>query len=181
MNACSLKAPERLYGHDGFFLPHLMVSRFSLPCASTLQPPQVCECWGCRPGGGSKKETLRMRQEVKLKGIFKVLVLVFATLFGSTLLLAQQNVGKILGSVHDPSGATIPGARITVQHLASGQKWETVATGAGEYVFSALQIGEYSLRAGAAGFKTVERPSVRVVSGVTLSVDFNLEVGATTQ
>ena len=117
--------------------------------------------------------------------LIKVLVLSLLGLviFGGTedQILAQENVGKIVGTIRDASGSVVPDAQVTAQHLASGKKWETVTSKRGDFTFPALQIGEYSLRTTATGFKTAERPSVRIFSGVTLTVNFELVVGEITE
>jgi carboxypeptidase family protein/TonB-dependent receptor-like protein len=117
--------------------------------------------------------------------LIKVLVLSLLGLviFGGTedQILAQENVGKIVGTIRDASGSVVPDAQVTAQHLASGKKWETVTSKTGDFTFPALQIGEYSLRTTATGFKTAERPSVRIFSGVTLTVNFELVVGEITE
>jgi len=95
--------------------------------------------------------------------------------------LAQESVGKIIGVVRDPSGAAVPGTKITATHLATGESESTVSTSSGDYAFPALPIGEYSVRALISGFKTSERLKVRIVSGVTVNVDFSLEIGSISQ
>src|SRR5438132_6193642 len=122
-----------------------------------------------------------MQSPLKLKTALRTSLLLFAIVYGRNDLFAQENVGKILGTVWDPAGSAVPGAKVTALHLASGRRFETVSTGTGDFVLPALQIGEYSLRASAPGFKTAERSSVKVFSGVSLGVDFHLVVGEVTQ
>src|SRR5437867_2072689 len=117
----------------------------------------------------------------KARRLLTLTLFAFLTVHGGNELLGQENVGKIVGSVLDPSGAALPGAEITATHLASGQQLKAVSTVTGDYVLPVLPIGEYSLRASASGFKTVERPSVRIVAGVTVSLNFTLEIGQVTE
>jgi hypothetical protein len=51
---------------------------------------------------------------------------------------AQIDTGSITGIVHDPSGAVIPGAKITLTNDATSVHLATVSTSTGNYVFSGL-------------------------------------------
>ena len=72
-------------------------------------------------------------------------------------LLAQYSAARLQGTVKDASGAVIPGAKITVQMIATEATLRTESNGAGLYVFPALQPGKYRL--------TVEAPSMEKWQG----------------
>jgi len=110
------------------------------------------------------------------------LPLAFSLLIGGSMLdlHAQQKLGKIRGAVLDPSGAAVPNAAIVARHIATGTETEIKSSSSGDYLFPALEIGEYTLRAALQGFKTAERTGLRVVSGESLSVDIQLTVGELT-
>jgi len=121
---------------------------------------------------------MKLRCKELLCALFGFLLLQF----GAHLeVLAQQNVGRIVGTVRDPSGAVVPRVQVVAQHGASGATTEVTTDAAGVYFLQALRIGEYALKASISGFKTIERTGVRVVSSETLTVDFELEVGEITQ
>lgn len=103
------------------------------------------------------------------------------TLLAGLGLYAQQNVGSIKGTVKDPTGATIPGAAVIVRHEATGVERKTVTNEAGVYAFPQLDIGPYTLTVSAAGFKTTERPGIRLISGAALTFDIELALGQMTQ
>ena len=42
-------------------------------------------------------------------------------LMGASMAFAQQSTGTILGTVKDPSGQVVPGAKLTAQNLETGQ------------------------------------------------------------
>src|SRR5258706_6263530 len=92
-------------------------------------------------------------------------------------LQAQLKTGKIRGTVLDPSGAAVPNAAVVVRHVATGVETEIKSSSTGDYLFPALEIGDYTLKASLQGFKTAERTGLRVVSGESLSVDIQLTVG----
>ncbi len=102
-----------------------------------------------------------------------------ATLFLCASLVQAQSggTGAITGTVTDPSGKTVPGATVTATSLGTGQS-RTATTGSdGNYKFSLLTPGNYSVKFSAAGFKTSEIPSVTVNTTETSTVDQSLEVG----
>lgn len=98
-----------------------------------------------------------------------------------TTLQAQTNVGKILGVVRDPSGAAVPKATVTARLVSTGVTINRETNEAGAYVFPALPIGEYTLAVHSTGFKTSEHPAVHVVASEAVTIDFQLELGATTE
>ena len=108
-----------------------------------------------------------------------VLVVSLVTIFG-TGLYAQENVGHIRGTVSDATGAVIPDVTVTLEHEATGVVKEVATNSAGAYAFIRLPLGEYSVRTRAEGFKSGER-LLRIVSFVTQTVDFALEIGDVTE
>src|SRR5438067_10361414 len=105
--------------------------------------------------------------------------LLAALSFGSAW--AQVSTGTIVGVVEDTSGAVVPNAQVTLRQTATGETRQTVTTGRGEFNLPFLQVGAYTVTAGANGFKT------KALTGITLQVDqtiklrITLEVGAATE
>jgi len=98
------------------------------------------------------------------------------------VLLAQTTVsqGSIQGTITDPSGAVVGGAKITITHKATAQVISTTSTSSGTYNSGGLIPGDYVLRAEAKGFRTAEQGFV-VQVGVTSSGNIKLEVGEASQ
>jgi hypothetical protein len=82
--------------------------------------------------------------------------------------------------VLDPSGLPAD-AGLELVDAATGLARTTRSNELGEYVFSNLLPGEYSLRAHAPGFKTYERRRLRVGTQIFLTVDVALEIGSVTE
>jgi Carboxypeptidase regulatory-like domain len=112
----------------------------------------------------------------RLIPIFIVAVLV---LWMAAQLSAQSTVatGNIQGALTDPSGAVVAAAKITITNKDTGQVLHVTTSSAGTYNSGALVPGDYSVRAEATGFKTVEE-GVVVKVGVVSGVNLSLEVGA---
>ncbi len=88
--------------------------------------------------------------------------------------LAQES-GVILGVVKDPSGGTVPNAKVTVTNVDTSAS-RTVTTGDdGAYRVPALQPGHYSVKVEAQGFRT------EIITGLTLNVAEELPSNVTVQ
>src|SRR5690349_8924392 len=78
-----------------------------------------------------------------------------AVLFFLTLsaLFSQGTSSRVVGTVVDASGATVPGASVTLTNEGSQVAFTTKTTSAGTYVFDAVQVGSYTVEVTANGFK----------------------------
>ncbi len=93
------------------------------------------------------------------------------------LALAQVNTSSISGTVTDPSSALVAGATVTLTNDDTGVKLTTATTAAGQYLFTPLQRGRYSIEVTSAGFKKTERAGLELRVGDKLGVDIALQVG----
>lgn len=92
-----------------------------------------------------------------------------------------QDQAAILGTVADPTGAVIPGAKVTVSNAQKGFTRETTSNTQGEYSIPRAPIGDYEIKAEAAGFQKLLRTGINLTVGQTLRVDLQLTVGEVTQ
>jgi hypothetical protein len=90
---------------------------------------------------------------------------------------AQQDMGSVTGTVHDGSGAVLPGVRVTVTELATGVSTETTTNAEGLYTLPALKIGRYRVTAELPAFKRAVVDSVQVSAQSRVRVDLRLELG----
>ncbi len=93
------------------------------------------------------------------------------------ILLAQGERGTLDGTVTDPSGAVIPGARVAVLNVATGVETTAETTEAGVYRLPYLPPGTYRITVSAPGFRSAVRENVVLRVAQTLTVDFTLELG----
>lgn len=93
----------------------------------------------------------------------------------------QATFGNIIGTVTDPTGAEIPGVKVTAQNTATGVS-ATVATNAsGNYVAPHLLPGAYTLTFSKAGFQSYVQKNVTVAVGTSTNVNAEMKIGAVTQ
>lgn len=96
-------------------------------------------------------------------------------------IFAQSDRGVITGTVSDASGAVVPGAQVTVTHVATNTSRKTTTTSSGDFTVPSLPVGVYQVRIENQGFKTAVRDNVVLTAGGTARVDSKLEVGAAQQ
>jgi hypothetical protein len=84
--------------------------------------------------------------------------------------------GDISGTVTDPHGAVVVGAKITVKNLSTGAIREGTSNGEGQFSIAQLEIGSYEVSVEKGGFKTHKETTV-VRSGENSRLTAGLEVG----
>ena len=94
---------------------------------------------------------------------------------------AQVLFGSLVGSVTDSSGAAVPGATVTVTQAETQLTRAATTDSSGTYTLSTLVAGTYEVKISARGFKTFDKPGVKISINTVERVDATLEVGQITQ
>ena len=81
----------------------------------------------------------------------------FVCLLIAALAATGQTLGDLSGEVRDPSGAVVPGVRMTLTNVATNASRQVETNEAGLYSFPAVQPGVYTLRAERQGFRAFVR------------------------
>ena len=95
--------------------------------------------------------------------------------------VAQNFRGGIVGSVTDPTGATVPGAQVVAVATSTNTTYKSVTSSAGEFSFSDLPLGDYTVTVSASGFAAANIKNVPVTAGVTYSLPVKVSVQSTAQ
>jgi Carboxypeptidase regulatory-like domain/TonB dependent receptor len=119
---------------------------------------------------GYREEILRMWRRWTVLAVLGVLAPAFAS--------AQVTTGDVLGTVTDQTGAAIPGAKVTLSNLGTGVTQTVQSNGVGDYIFTLLQPGSYSVQIEAPTFKKVVYANVPLAAGDRLREDGKMETGA---
>jgi hypothetical protein len=106
-----------------------------------------------------------------------LVVLIFVFLRGSAL-IGQAGGGSVVGTIHDPSGAAVPKAEITLTNTDTGASLTTRTSSEGRYVFPLVQVDTYSVTVTVPGFETVEQRNIIVGLNKTVEVSEVLKVGS---
>ena len=111
----------------------------------------------------------------------RVLSLLAALLFLSGLAFPTasfaQTTADIVGRVTDASGAVMPGATVTLENVGTRDLRTTVTSDTGDYVFTLLPIGTYTVKIEMQGFQT-QTARVVLTSGDRTRIDGRLSVGS---
>ncbi len=91
--------------------------------------------------------------------------------------VAQEVTASITGKILDPTGATVTGAAVTVTNVETNFT-RTASSGAGgDYLFTLLRPGNYSLTVSQPGFKTYEQTGIVLEINQRANVPVTLQVG----
>src|SRR5437773_11655534 len=85
-------------------------------------------------------------------------LMLFMSLGTSAILFAQSDLGRISGFIKDPSGATVPNAKVTVRNNI-GVERQVTTNESGYYVVTNVPPGLYTMITEAAGFHRFETTS----------------------
>lgn len=114
------------------------------------------------------------KSRVQSKSIPAMLVVFLA--LGAINLFPQAETGQIVGTVSDPSGAAVPGAKVTVQSVATGAGRTQNTSDVGTFTFSNLLPDVYEVTVESPGFTTLKQRAT-VTVGSKVGLDLRLEVG----
>jgi len=113
--------------------------------------------------------------------------LLCAVIFGLCLMFAapsgraQSTGGRIRGTVTDPSGGAVAGAKVGLINEATNASREAQTSSTGEYVFLEVPVGSYEVDVVGTGFKKYQRKGIVLVLNEIASVDIVLQVGGATE
>jgi len=103
----------------------------------------------------------------------------FAALLLARLpLYSQVDAGAIRGTVTDPSGAVVVGAKVTLIDENTGFAVETNSSQDGNYSFSPVKVGRYSLSVEFANFKKAEQKHLNIDVQQIVRANFTLTAGS---
>ncbi len=92
-----------------------------------------------------------------------------------------QNTADIVGTITDPSGAVVAGARVTVRNVDTNASRSITTSSSGDYSFTLLPVGTYTVEVEASGFKKFTAPNVTLAAADRARVNAKMEVGSATQ
>ena len=87
----------------------------------------------------------------------------------------QVLYGSLTGNVTDPSGGSIPNAKVEVSSIATGVSKQIAADSRGIYLINDLQAGSYKVTISAPSFGTVIQDNVRLDANTVRRVDAQLQ------
>src|ERR1700678_3449247 len=117
-------------------------------------------------------ENKRLSPELRTAPLRALLLFCF-----SGCILFASDGGSLLGTVTDPAGAAIPGARVSATATSTAVKRSIPADDRGFYSFQSLPVGRYDVEVDAAGFTPIRRTGVVINVDSKVVVDASLSIG----
>lgn len=97
----------------------------------------------------------------------------------SSLCVAQQLTGTLVGTALDSTGAVVPNARVTMKNELSGDTRTTLTNGTGYFSITAIRPGTYTVVLAARGFKQWQQTGIVFNQGDSRNLpNITLQIGA---
>ncbi len=116
-----------------------------------------------------------------MKRIFSLAAFAVVLFMVVTRLAMAQTSASIRGTITDPSQAIVPSTRVTLTNEGTGAVQATTANSMGDYVFTQVLPGTYTLEVGANGFRKYIRRGIVLAVDQAAKLDITLEVGVSTE
>src|SRR6201993_2208804 len=108
---------------------------------------------------------------------FCLLLVVLTLACTSQVAWSQEVTAAIVGTVADPSGAPIKGAKVTATDTERGTPYVGETNDSGAYNINRIPVGTYELKVSAPGFQTAVHAAFTLVLNQTARVDVQMKVG----
>jgi len=106
----------------------------------------------------------------------RLAVAVFCLALAFGLALGQSTFGTVLGTVKDPSGSIVPGAKLELVNTGTNAVRTATSGSGGNYQFNNIDVGNYKLRVDAPGFQKSEYQAFDLAARESKHIDIDLQV-----
>src|SRR5258706_13012980 len=117
----------------------------------------------------------------RLHRVNPVAVILAIAILAAIPAYAQVSGATLAGTVTDPSGAAIAGAKVAITNKATGVARDVAADAAGFYSAPNLLPGPYEVTASASGFSTAKQSDLALTVGAQQVLNLSLKVGEVSQ
>ena len=107
----------------------------------------------------------------------RTLFLAVSLCFVSWAAYAQFDVGSLVGTIRDQSGAAVPNASITVTNTATNIESSATSNSSGDYEVPSLRAGVYTISAKAPNYAEAVAKNITISVGNRQRIDLELKVG----
>ena len=106
----------------------------------------------------------------------KILRYLLASVLLGCSLHAQVLYGTLTGNVTDPTGSSVPGAKVEVLSIATGFHKEDTTDERGSFQFNDLQPGSYRITISSTAFSSVTQEGIPIAANTVRRLDVKLQV-----
>src|SRR5579864_8307233 len=108
-------------------------------------------------------------------------LVILAVTIAASPAYAQVSGATLSGTITDPSGAAIAGAKVSIANKATGITRDVTTDAAGLYSAPNLQPGVYDVTASASGFSAAKQADVTLTVGAQQTLNLPLTIGEASQ
>src|SRR5713101_5062044 len=117
----------------------------------------------------------------RIPATLSLLVILAITIFSAGNAYAQVSGATLSGTITDPSGAAIAGAKVSITNKATGIARDATTDAAGFYSAPNLLPGPYEVTASASGFSTAKQSDLTLTVGAQQVLNLPLKIGEASQ
>jgi len=110
----------------------------------------------------------------------RVMLIAFLLVIPS-MMSAQGYFATLSGTMTDPSGAVIPGAKVTLLDQEKGYQFHATSDSSGRYLFRSIAPGLYTVSAEMPGFEKIVRTGIRVEINDNATANLTLKIAGSVQ
>ena len=114
-----------------------------------------------------------------IRQAIRTLSLAVSLSFMGSVAQAQFDVGSLVGTIRDQSGAAVAGASITATNTATNIESSATSNGSGDYEIPSLHVGVYTISAKATNYAEAVAQNITISVGSRQRIDLQLNVGQT--
>src|SRR5438876_527378 len=95
----------------------------------------------------------------------------------SSVLFAAEPTGTLAGTVSDPAGAVVAGAKVVATNTQTSLTREMQTGTDGGFVFPLLPVGPYKVVVEAAGFGRYQQTGLQLTTDQSVTIQIALKIG----
>src|SRR5271154_5092055 len=112
-----------------------------------------------------------------MRRVFRTLSMAMSLVFTACVAQAQFDVGSLVGTIRDQSGAAVADASITATNTATNIETSATSNGSGDYEIPSLHVGVYTISAKAPNYAEAVAQNISISVGSRQRIDLELKIG----
>src|SRR5207249_817085 len=111
-----------------------------------------------------------------MRRVFHITLLLSVLVISPAFPQSPSTGAQLSGTILDPNGAVVPGARVTLRSETTGFEQSTTGDAAGQYAFLLVPAGQYTLTVDAVGFSKLTDTGVILTVGQLAKLPLTLQL-----
>src|SRR5262245_4718470 len=111
-----------------------------------------------------------IQTRLSIAGMLARIAIIGSLALSTAKTLGQSTFGTILGTVHDSSGALIPGCAISIENVGTSSRRSALTDENGSYTMPNLEPGTYKVTMSLTGFQVAEFTAIQLQARQTVRI-----------